>query len=246
MACQLIHMSFLCKCSLIIRERYLIHLAAFVSSQSDFWWCHDRKAAFGGCGLGLMAPHYHTSFGCLAISDTTVQSMQKRGKADKIINSPTSELHRLLILGDFCRFDKPKTGENIGNWIESTHSGLSCEPSYVGSHVVDNASNALDSVEVYKWNTRESRPQEVVTEGCLAHKTHTSAGLASGTTDHKVNLNPQSGDWLTDLHDHVKILTRSRPRRDELAKVRKEEGRVKWIKVRARVKTRWGSQHEEC
>jgi len=217
-----------------------------VSSQSDFWWCHDQKAAFGGCGLGLMAKHYNTKFGCLAISDTTVKSMQKSCQADEIIYSTASELRRLLILGDFRKFDEPKTGENIGKWIETNHADLYCEPGYVISHVVDHASNAIDFVEVFKWNTRKSRPQEVITEGFMAHSTHTAAGLASGTTDHAANLNPQCGDHLTDLHDHLTILTRSKPRRDELANVRKEEGREKWNEVRARIQTRWGSEHDEC
>jgi len=135
---------------------------------------------------------------------------------------------------------------SIGNWIETTHADLSCEPGYVISHVVDHASNAIDFVEVFKWNTRKSRPQEVITEGFMAHSTHTAAGLASGTTDHAANLNPQCGDHLTDLHDHLTILTRSKPRRDELANVRKEEGREKWNEVRARIQTRWGSEHDEC
>ena len=84
---------------------------------------------------------------------------------------------------------------------------MSALPSYVGSHTVDEAPNAVDSVEVYKWNTREERPQEVVTERCTAHQTHSGAINGDGTSNHNVNLNPESGAMLNKLHENVKKQT---------------------------------------
>ena len=85
---------------------------------------------------------------------------------------------------------------------------MSTRPSYVSFHTVDEAPNTVDSVEVYKWNTKEQRPQEVVTSRCAAHQTHTAAIKGDGTSDHKVNLNPKSGLMLDKLHENIRTLGR--------------------------------------
>ena len=98
----------------------------------------------------MTAKHYYTSFGLLAISDTTVRMMERTGKSCSLLQNITSELQRLEGLGDFCYFDLPKTGENIGAWLHKTHINLSAKPSSIGSHVVDEAPNAVLYIEEMK------------------------------------------------------------------------------------------------
>ena len=140
--------------------------------------------------------HYPTKFGVLAISDTTVQRMKRTGESSGLLHNDTPKLQRLEGLGDFCQFDLPKTGENIGTWLHRTHSQLAAQPSFIGSHVVDGASNAQASVEELKWQSRAERPQTITSRSCIAHETSTSATRGSGTSSHQHNMNPQAGVQL--------------------------------------------------
>ena len=78
--------------------------------------------------LAMTAKHYHTSFGLLAISDTTVRMMERTGESCSLLKNVTSELQRLEGLGDFCYFDLLKTGENIEAWLHKIHVNLSAKP----------------------------------------------------------------------------------------------------------------------
>jgi len=40
----------------------------------------------------------------------------------------------------------PKTGENIGLWLEDSHGRYGCKPEPIGAHSVDGAANAKASV----------------------------------------------------------------------------------------------------
>ena len=40
-----------------------------------------------------------------------------------------------------------KTGDNIDQWLEEIHKVVGCKPEYIGSHIVDGASNDVSSVD---------------------------------------------------------------------------------------------------
>ena len=69
---------------------------------------------------------------------------------------------------------------------------------------------------------------------------------ASGTSVHKVNLNPNCGTALTLLHNTLVRICRSGTRMEVVENVRKEGNRTKTIQIESAVKTRWNSDHEEC
>ena len=171
--------------------------------------------------------------------------MRRTGESFGLLNNDTPELQRLEGLGDFCHFDLPKNGENIGTWLHRTHSKLSAQPSFIGSHIVDGASNAQSSVEELKWQSREERPQTITSRSCIAHETSTSAVRGSGTSAHKHNMNPQAGIQLKKLHTHMVVLNRSGTRKAVLTSVRKEEERKKYSAIKSSVQTRWGSNWDE-
>ena len=81
------------------------------------------------------------------------------------------------------------TGNNVGDWLHKTHASVGCEPSFIGTVVVDGASNAGKSVERLEFLTQDERPQKIVVEKCSAHKVNTTAVQLSGTSTHKYNLN---------------------------------------------------------
>ena len=62
---------------------------------------------------------------------------------------------------------------------------------------VDGAANAGKSVEILKWRTKDYRAAQIVTSKCYAHQVNTTGTRASGTSAHKVNLNPDLGTALS-------------------------------------------------
>ncbi len=88
----------------------------------------------------------------LYMSDATFKKLDK-----KVLVNSKPTLGRCGALLDFCHFWKEKSGENIGAWLEKIHADVGMEPSHIGSHNVDGASNAGKSVETLKLITSNRR-----------------------------------------------------------------------------------------
>ena len=58
---------------------------------------------------------------------------------------------------DFKHWDIPKTGKNIGHWLEKIHKAVGCKPEYIGSHTVDRASNDGAYVDSLEQETSDSQ-----------------------------------------------------------------------------------------
>ncbi len=101
----------------------------------------------------------------------------------------------------FSHFDKPKTGENIGEKLEDACTSVGCCPDYIGSHAVDEATNARSSVECLEWQTSDKHSQMIVASPCDAHNRNRSASIASGTSANVTFLNPELDRALTVLHN---------------------------------------------
>ena len=78
-----------------------------------------------------------------------------------------------------------------------------------------------------------------------AHKCNISAGIASGTTDHVVNLNPVCGESLNKLHDWLTKILRNGLRTKVYNNVLTEQEREQWSRLVVAVPTRWGARHNE-
>ena len=129
--------------------------------------------------------------------------------------------------------------------MDEAHAGVGIKPDYIGSHTVDGAANAGSSVQNLQWQTSELRSQKIVAEACDAHKACTSANIASGTSDHKVNMNPECGASLNKVHYWLTAIPRNGPQTKVYDNVLMEQEREKWIRLMAAVLTRWGARHDE-
>ena len=178
----------------------------------------------------------------LFMSDATLNSLSSdddpRGW-ERHLRSKASSLGRCQALLDFVLFDKPHTGEEVGAWLDHAHGRVQCKPSFIGSHVVDGAGYAGASVEELKWTTTDERSTSIVTDKCTVHQANTSATRASGTSGHKVNLNPELGKSLTLLHSNLTRLTNSGVRKKVYTNVGKERGRTKSVSLSSACQTRW-------
>jgi len=130
-------------------------------------------------------------------------------------------------------------------WLEACHRSISAKPDYIGSHVVDGAGNAGASVATLELVTADECLQKIVSDKCDAHKCNTTANIASGTSDHVVNLNPNLGANLKHLHEWLGKIERSGERQKVIETVRKEHGRRKTPRIESAVTTRWNSRHKE-
>lgn len=180
----------------------------------------------------------------LAMSDTTRKCLFQRDKdnkcaADEVLLKNRGTLHRVQACLSFCHFDKPKTGEKIGQWLEDIHAIVGCKPAYISSHTVDGAANAQASVDVLEWNTRGSRPEKVVATTCDAHSINTTCSQASGWSPHKINLNPDLGAILKMNHHWCTRFCTVASHRNIMKNVQNESERVKTESIKYSVATRW-------
>ncbi len=222
-------------------EAFISFGNSFVASTSDFWHHPYWKMAFGASVANVMTNGYKFNDGLfVAVSNTTLKSVDT-----KILRSKKPYLHRCQALLDFCSWLQPKTGELIGSWLEECHKAVGCKPDYIGSHIVDGAANAGKSVEWLEWNTESNRSQKIIADGCDAHKINTTAGIASGRSQHTTNLNPKLGSALSLLHEWLGKFVNYKAYQDTLEVVRKEHGRVRTPRVSSSVVTRWNSSFDE-
>ena len=81
---------------------------------------------------------------------------------------------------------------------------------------------------------------------CDAHQINTTGKRASGTSSHKVNLNPELGRSLTLLHTTLNRVTNSATRMNIYNNVQSDHKRKDSPKLDTAVKTRWNSEHKEA
>ena len=172
------------------------------------------------------------------MSETSKNRLKKYSTFDDLIESSVPETHRVPALLDFSVFEKPKTGENIGEWLQESHRRVSCKPDAIGSHTFDGAANARSSVNHLQWHTEKQRSQKVIADCCDAHNISTSATQASGTSKHVTNLNPHLGASLTLLHNCVTMIHNFKAPKDVYQNVQKEHGREKAPRLAPSVLTR--------
>jgi len=223
---------------------------SFVASTSDFWHHPVWKKSYGAVIANLMTKGYRFKNGLfLAVSNTTIKKCFKRNNevdefAD-VVKSTVPNTHRCQALLNFEEFDKPKTGNNIGEWLVEAHDTVGCKPNYITSHTVDGAFNATASQHTLEWVTSDERSQKMVAENCDAHKINTTAKQASGTSKHTTNLNPEMGASLHTLHLVIAKLCNYKACKDVLRNVSTEHERKKTLQIRQKMVTRWGSDYDE-
>ena len=140
----------------IVTEGFIRFRSSFISSTSDFWHDPQRKKSFGACIANMMTNHYHFHSGLfLAVSDTTLAAM-KKDKCIDLIKVVAPNTDRLQMLLDFLCYNLQKTGYNIGMWLDACHRSINAKPDYIGSHVVDGASNAGASVATLELHTSDN------------------------------------------------------------------------------------------
>lgn len=116
----------------------------------------------------------------LFISDKTCASIPD----EDLINRDGIKA-KLDFVVNFERFRAEHMGKNIGKWLDKSHKEAGIQPSYIGHHCVDGASNAWTSVEEFQLMTRSERPTQIKATKCPPHQNNRSAKMASGTSDLK-------------------------------------------------------------
>ncbi len=77
-------------------------------------------------------------------------------------------------------------------------------------------------MQTLQWITGEEGSQKIVADGCDAHKVNTVENIASGTSQHVENLNPELGQALKLLHGWMVKFTNYKALQEVLDHVRKE------------------------
>ena len=236
---------FLFQIQLIVTDQFLQYTECFIASTSDFWWHPVWQQSYAATIANMMAKGYTMKTGMfLAMSNTTHKKVLKESPG--ILRSVKPTVHRLQALMDFCKWSLPKTGGNIGIWLDIAHKLVGIEPSYVGSHVVDGAGNAKSSVDELKWRTSESTPRNITADPCNVHSVSTSSQMASGTSKHVKNLNSDCGTALKLLHGWIVRLSNTTAVSKILKDARDEKLRVKYPRIWKGMTTRWRSWFLEC
>ena len=201
--------------------------------------------SFGACIACVMANRYRFQNGLSMFVSKATYGLIKGDISILKSSDPVPTYCRAQCLLDFVAFDEKKNADNIGAWLTDAHAAVKCLPSYIGSHIVDGASDAGASVQVMKVNMTGETPKEMQTDKCDSHQANTSGRRASGTSAHSLNLNPRLGTSLVKLHNTVGRIVRSGVRKGVVANVRKEKNREKWPELKTVVATRWNSEQME-
>ena len=109
-------------------------------------------------------------------------------------------MSRCQFLLDFCQFELDYTGEDVGKWLIDSHTHVVCEPYFIVSHFLYDTGNAGKSIEVFGLSTIYERSGMIFSEKYDAHQINMTGKKASGTSSHKVNINPDIGKSLTHIH----------------------------------------------
>lgn len=153
----------------------------FASTNSDFFQCPERKESYGCIVSNMCAMKYILNNGQhVFISRQTLNE-----GVNKILAVEEGQLLGLEAVISFKRFDGAHSGLGIGNWLMSEHMSKGLEPSYVGYHSTDGASNAVASIGHYELMTSMNRDCAVYHDKCMAHQNNRSSRMASGTGDFK-------------------------------------------------------------
>ena len=231
---------------LLLKECWLRFGDSIVASTSDFWWDKTRKASFGACIGTFMAKQYRLKNGIdLFISNATLatlSSVEEPRGWERILRSKASKLDRCQCLIDFCLFDRPHTGQEVGAWLYNAHKRVRCEPCMQGSQTVDGAANAGASIGKLQWKSSDERSVTIVSSKCDAHQANTSGQRASGTSAHKVNYNPELGKSLKKLHSNLVRITHSGKRMTVFRNVGREAKRTNKLTLENGNETRWAGK----
>ena len=137
----------------LIDENVLWLGTRFASTNSDFYQCPERREAYGCIVANMCAYRYHFKDGRrLFVSQQTI----KQGVEAKLAIT-LGKLAAMETVVSFKKFDGPKTGVGIGEWMVAEHANKGLLPAYVGYHATDGASNAVASINHYTLMTEMNR-----------------------------------------------------------------------------------------
>lgn len=155
------------------------------------------------------------------------------------------ELGNLEYVGNFQRFDKPKTIDNITEWMQDSFEAMKVQDSDFNQLSADGAANSIGSVAEYEALARTSRPNNVDVDICVSHQNQRSGGLASGTLDFAVPQNQELGDVLNKNHHIQTHVSRAPVRMTAYKAVQKKKRRDPMLNPNPGNVTRWDSWLEE-
>jgi hypothetical protein len=225
----------------LVNENVLWLGSRFASTNSDFYQCPERREAYGCIVANMCSMQYHFKDGQkLFISR---QSLNEGVEERLSIAKGTLKCMETIL--SFKKFEGPKTGVGIGEWLVAEHASKGLLPQYVGYHSTDGASNAVASVFQYSLLTEMNRDSPIHHDKCLAHQCNRSAKYASGTGDFKICSNPELRVVLMKAHNIIARVHRSPHRLKVVRDVQKAAKRNAVVLPIPSVVTRWDSANRE-
>jgi hypothetical protein len=156
-----------------------------------------------------------------------------------------SQLGNLETVLNFEKFDKPKTVDNVSQWMDDSFEYATIQKSDLVHLAADGASNAIGAISEYESTSRTSRSNDVFFNICYAHQTNRSGGYASGTIKFAEAVNEELGDILNKNHAIQVRFQRSGTRMKVFRDVQSSNGRKPLLSPNPAGDTRWGGFIEE-
>jgi hypothetical protein len=157
----------------------------------------------------------------------------------------TPSLSNLDFAANFEHFPKPKTIDNIVEWLNETIKALHLKQSDLNQVTADGASNAIGSVAEFESRTRSERDNDIGVDTCIAHQNERAGGYASGTLDFAEPVNLELGAVLKKSHGLQVRLGRSGARMEVLRGVMRKNNRNPLLAPNPGNETRWNSGIDE-
>jgi hypothetical protein len=155
------------------------------------------------------------------------------------------KLGNLEAVLNFEKFDKPKTIENVSEWLDDSFKANTIKEPDIDHMSADGGSNAIGSIAEYESLTRTSRGNNVFFNICFAHQVNRSGGYASGSIKFAEPVNEPLGKLLNKNHTIQVRFCRSGTHMKVLHDVQTDNGRCPLLLPNPAGETRWGGCIEE-
>ena len=218
---------------------------AFASAAIDFWTDSHRKESYGALVVNVTANKYELSNGLsLFMSDKTKEAtIELHGKDFFASQKPRLECAEFVL--NFEKFDKPKTIDNVAQWMDDTFRATRIKSGDFSQMCADGGSNAIGSIAEYEVVSREDRSSTLDFTVCYTHQNERSGIWGSGTGDFKDQPNRELGSVLVKNHTLQTSINRNGTRLGVYRSIQNEKGRKPQLQPRPSVETRWHAKVDE-
>ncbi|KAL7514082.1 hypothetical protein ACHAWX_000792 [Stephanocyclus meneghinianus] len=224
----------------IVKEQRKKLCFGFISLTTNFVTDPNHHQSFGVVLLNLVAQKYklvdgQDLFMSKETADRISDKLQSGFATKALLEYPANMEH----------FSKPKTIDNVVEWLTESHKAIKVVSSDFNQMAADGASNAIGSILESEVQTCTERANDIDLSICHAHQNELAGGYASGTHKYAKPVNIDLGEILEKSHVIQVCLNCAKSRMDVVRAIQKKNKHDPVLAPKPANDTRWNGCHDE-